>query len=107
MKALALGLLARNKRVTVITDCCGFWSGPLADLSLRQMWAKGATPVTVTELLARRVKRGVRYPLHDGQQPEGSNGNGRRGTHSQPGSGYGAQEASGNGGRAGGRSRPS
>ena len=107
MKALALGLLARNKRVTVITDCCGFWSGPLADLSLRQMWAKGATPVTVDQLLGRRVKRRVRYPLHDGQQPEGSNGNGRRGTHSQPGSGYGAQEASGNGGRAGGRSRPS
>ena len=107
MKALALGLLARNKRVTVITDCCGYWSGPLADLSLRQMWAKGATPITVEQLLARRVKRRIRYPLHNGQKPEGPNGNGRNGAYSQPGGGNGFKKASGNGRRNGGQSRPS
>ena len=77
MKALALGLIARNKRVTVVADCCGFWSGTRADLSLRQMRAKGAVLVSVDELLARRVRQRVRYPLHNGQCATGSNGNGQ------------------------------
>ncbi len=107
LKALALGLLARHKRVTVVSDCCGFWSPSLADLSFRQMRAKGAALVTVDELLARRVRRGVRYPLHNGGLPDDSNGNGRHGTDGGARQGDGAQKAAGNGRRSGNPSQPS
>ena len=52
IKALVLGLIARNKRVAVIADACGYWNYADADLSLRQIEAKGAALVTVEELLA-------------------------------------------------------
>jgi nicotinamidase-related amidase len=62
VKALTLGLLARSKRVTVVRDACGFWNRSEADLSLRQMEAKGARLITVDELMQRRLRRPVRYP---------------------------------------------
>ena len=41
VKSLALGLITRMKRVAVVYDACGFWNVSAADLSLRQMEAKG------------------------------------------------------------------
>jgi nicotinamidase-related amidase len=57
VKALVLGLLARSKKVSVVVDACGYWDAALADLSLRQMAAKGATLLTVNDLLVRNLDR--------------------------------------------------
>jgi nicotinamidase-related amidase len=61
IKALALALLARRKRVTVVADAGGYWSRGTADLALRQIAAKGARLTTVDELLSRKLDRRVRY----------------------------------------------
>lgn len=61
VKAVALGLLVREKRVTIVTDACGYWNASSADLALRQMCAKGAEVTTVAELLGRRHSRHPRY----------------------------------------------
>ncbi|MCK4658095.1 MAG: isochorismatase family protein [Phycisphaerae bacterium] len=61
VKALALGLLARNRRVTVISDGCGYWNAGAADFALRQLVAKGVEMITVRELLARKLNRPQRY----------------------------------------------
>ncbi len=65
IKALALALLTRGKRVTIVADAGGYWSRGTADLALRQMVAKGARIVTVEQLLTRKLSRRVRY----GQTP--------------------------------------
>jgi nicotinamidase-related amidase len=50
IKSLALGLLARHKTVTVVSDCCGCWSVADAELALRQLAAKGIRLVTSMDL---------------------------------------------------------
>jgi nicotinamidase-related amidase len=52
IKTLALGLLARHKSVTVVSDACGYWSAADADLALRQSAAKGVRIVSSEELTA-------------------------------------------------------
>lgn len=85
IKAVALGMLARSKSVTIITDGCGCWNPPASELSLRQMEAKGAKLRTVEMLLARKLQRRWRYTadsLVDSHRPNGvhrsyrDNGNG-------------------------------
>jgi len=61
IKALALALLTRGKRVTVVADAGGYWSRGTADLAFRQILAKGARIITVAELLARKLDRRIRY----------------------------------------------
>ena len=61
IKALALALLAREKHATVVVDACGYWNKGTADLALRQIAAKGARLVTVSELLKRKLDRNWRY----------------------------------------------
>ena len=82
IEALALGLVARNRNVTVVVDCCGFWSNSEADLALRRMHAKGVDLVAVEQLLHRRLRRRIRYPLRgngsDGRNSGNSRGNGNR-----------------------------
>lgn len=63
IESLALGLLARNRRVTVVADCCGYWNPSEADLALRRIHAKGGNLTTVENLVRRRLCRRVRYPL--------------------------------------------
>jgi nicotinamidase-related amidase len=66
IKALALGLLARHKKVAVVADGCGYWSEADADLALRQLAAKSVRILTVDELTQvaaiprRRVDRRTR-----------------------------------------------
>jgi len=65
VKAAVLGLLARNKRVTVVADACGYWHKGTAGIVLRQMQAKGAIVGSVDELLKRKLDRKMRssyYP---------------------------------------------
>ena len=76
IKALALGLLARHKAVTVVADTCGFWNRNEANFALRQMGAKGVSLITVDELLDRRPRRRTRYPHRPGGGRNGTNGNG-------------------------------
>lgn len=61
VKAIVLGLLARNKSVSVLLDGCGAWSYSESDLSIRQMTAKGANIITVDELVSRKLHRRWRY----------------------------------------------
>ncbi len=61
VKAVVLGLLARNKRATIVSDVCGAWNHSEMDLSLRQMAAKGAVVITAEELLRRKLPRCWRY----------------------------------------------
>ena len=93
IKSIALGLLARAKKVSLIVDACGFWDPSKAELSLRQMEAKGVGMITVEQLRDHRAHREMRYPrrtnglvsLRNGlyastfqKNPYGTNGNGRR-----------------------------
>ncbi|HPD28420.1 MAG TPA: isochorismatase family protein [Phycisphaerae bacterium] len=50
IRGLALGLLARHKTVTVVTDACGCWSPADAELVIRQLGAKDIRLTTVEEL---------------------------------------------------------
>lgn len=50
IRGLALGLLARHKRVTVVTDACGYWSSADAELVIRQLGAKDVKLATVEEI---------------------------------------------------------
>lgn len=61
IKTLALALLARGKKVNVVADACGYWSEGTADQALRQIEAKGASLVTVEQLLSRKLDRKLRY----------------------------------------------
>ncbi len=62
IKQLALGLLARGKRVTVVTDASGYWNKGMADLALKKMIAKGASVITTEQLSRRKLVRERRYP---------------------------------------------
>jgi len=61
IKAVALGLLVRNKRVTVLADGCGFWNLPEFDLALRQVKAKGARVISICELRERKLPKVWKY----------------------------------------------
>lgn len=61
VKSFVLGLLAREKKVTVVSDACGYWDYGSAELALRQMATKGADFCTLETLLARKLERGFRY----------------------------------------------
>ncbi|HNQ21662.1 MAG TPA: isochorismatase family protein [Phycisphaerae bacterium] len=64
VKVAALGLRARDKRVTVILDACGYWNREEADFAVRLLAAKGIDLVTVDELRRRKLSRCHRYGLH-------------------------------------------
>ncbi len=51
LRILALGLLVRQKRVTVVRDACGYWDPVAADLALRQLDAKGVRLVDADEMI--------------------------------------------------------
>jgi nicotinamidase-related amidase len=55
IRSLALGLLARHKSVTVVTDACGFWSLADAELSIRQLAAKGVRLSTTEDLVTAPI----------------------------------------------------
>lgn len=71
IKAIALGLLARHKKVAVVADACGYWIEADADLALRQLSAKEVRILTVDELtqvaagprrhVDRRTRASVRH----------------------------------------------
>ena len=99
VKALALGLLARRRSVTVVRDACGYWNCTEAELAIRQMTAKGARVMTVAQLLDHEPPRKFRsrYARHlhaDGNGHGNGNGNGN-------GNGYRKNGGNGHNGRHG------
>lgn len=63
IRLLALGLMVRKKPVTVVSDACGHWDPVAADLTLRQLAAKGIQIVQTDELIVPEPvaqKRGAR-----------------------------------------------
>ncbi len=75
VKALALALLARGKRATIVVDACGYWSRSTADLAVRQIEAKGAQLINVDDLRGRHLDRTYRYPRFE--PPPRTNGHAR------------------------------
>jgi nicotinamidase-related amidase len=67
LRILVLGLLRRKRRVTVLTDACGFWNRQEAEMVVRQIGVKGCKLMTTNEylgsalsLIARRLKLRIR-----------------------------------------------
>lgn len=71
IRLLALGLMVRKKRVTVVGDACGYWDPVAADLTLRQLEAKGILIARTEELTLpepaapRRRTRPIVRRLHE------------------------------------------
>lgn len=57
LRILVLGLLRRKRRVTLLTDTCGFWNKQEADMVLRQLNIKGCELTTAREFLANGLLR--------------------------------------------------
>ncbi|HOB75790.1 MAG TPA: cysteine hydrolase family protein [Phycisphaerae bacterium] len=85
IKLLALGLLARHHRVTVVSDACGYWSRADADLAIRQLAAKGIRMVSTEELVTEplptrrprsrlRASRNRHRPVHAGYMRRSTSG---------------------------------
>lgn len=74
IKALALSLLAREKKVTVLVDACGYWSRGTADLALRLLVAKGCGMLSVSELLQRKLDRTQCFRARSNGRNGSSNG---------------------------------
>lgn len=51
IRLLALGLLLRHRRVAVVHDACGWWSEEEADMTLRQLSAKGCELLATAQLV--------------------------------------------------------
>ena len=51
IRLLVLGLLLRRRRVILVADACGFWNGNEADMTVRQVVAKGCALVTAEALV--------------------------------------------------------
>lgn len=62
IRLLALGLLLRNRDVTIVADACGYWSAEDADMALRQLSAKNTRIVTTRQYLEAAITAGVRRP---------------------------------------------
>lgn len=62
LRLLSLGLLLRHRRVTLISDACGYWNDSDADMTLRQLSAKGCELLTAREFIDQGLnKRGTRH----------------------------------------------
>jgi nicotinamidase-related amidase len=64
VRLLALELLTRRQNVWLVTDACGYWNTQAADLTVKQLAAKGARILTTDELSQiqpdmRRLRRSI------------------------------------------------
>jgi nicotinamidase-related amidase len=67
LRILVLGLLRRKRRVTLLTDACGYWNRQEGEMVLRQLGVKKCKLLTTNEflasaltLIARRLKIRIR-----------------------------------------------
>jgi len=82
IKAASLGLMARGRHVAVVTDACGHWSRPDAELALRQIEAKGAVMITSDELISgaadARLDAAPQRPMYVEEEEEAAPVNGKQ-----------------------------
>lgn len=57
LRLLVLGLLRRNRRVTVVADACGRWNNEEAAMVLRQLDVKGATVLNTEQYVQDSLAR--------------------------------------------------
>ncbi|MBL8879278.1 MAG: isochorismatase family protein [Phycisphaerales bacterium] len=55
LRLMVLGLLLRSRRVTLVRDACGFWNAPEAEMTLRQLEAKGCEILDSDEYARRAL----------------------------------------------------
>ena len=60
LRILVLGLLRRKRKVTLLTDACGYWNRQEADMVLRQLEIKGCKLITAEEFLQSALLRMAR-----------------------------------------------
>ena len=84
IKSIALGLVARNKPVTVVLDACGYFDRSEADMATRLLEAKGVRMMTMDELVARSLPRPFRYPRTAERKAEEALRNGLYATTTDP-----------------------
>jgi nicotinamidase-related amidase len=97
IRLAVLGLLLRHRYVALVRDACGYWNINEADMTLRQLAAKGCQILTTRELIAAKLASAA-HPPGNGQRPaDGRNGHAGNG---QPrGNGSNGDSARGGGGR--------
>lgn len=57
LRMLALGLLRRERRVTLLLDASGWWHADVAEMVLRQLDVKGCELLRVEDFIARSLAR--------------------------------------------------
>jgi nicotinamidase-related amidase len=64
IRPLVLGLLLRRRHVTLVPDACGYWNYNEAEMTLRQLAAKGCQMLTTQQMvsLKRAGRLGLRHP---------------------------------------------
>jgi len=55
VRLLVLGLLLRNRRVTLVRDACGYFHAGEADMALRQLAAKGCEILPTAEVVRKKL----------------------------------------------------
>lgn len=78
IKALSLALLARGRKVRLLLDACGYWNPDAADLTVRQLSAKGVTIGETADLARLKPETKNRYR-------RAAEGNGARETRTRRG----------------------
>lgn len=61
IKALSLALLARGRKVRLLLDACGYWDSDAAELTIRQLSAKGVTIGATADLVRLKPETKNRY----------------------------------------------
>lgn len=95
VKAIALGLIARGKKVTIVVDACGYFDRSEAELAVRLLAAKGAELITVDQLMQRKLPRPIRYVRMPANGLNNGHGSGGHPVHPALEAAHG--EAGGNG----------
>lgn len=87
IKAAVLALIARHRTAIVVRDACGYWCPSDAELSMRQMEAKGAILTTTDELISGHYVEklnAIKPPAYDAGDEPVYTGNGRRSERTRP-----------------------
>jgi nicotinamidase-related amidase len=61
LRTLALGLLMRQREVTVISDACGTWDLDRGDMTLRQLAAKNCRILSARDFIRSELAQGKRF----------------------------------------------
>ncbi len=57
VRLVALGLMLRHRKVTLVHDACGWWDAEEGEMTVRQLAAKGAELITTQQLIEATLAR--------------------------------------------------